>query len=176
MRQPAAREVQLIGSAQTRTLRAATDDKFVIQMIAICWLRIARVLHVAPRRHCADIGGAVIIKKELYMRSTRLIQVAIIFGMASASAMAADTFANGQSFYGQPAQQAAKARVVDVSTARHLNVAYGDTVTFRSEGKEFSWTFNGLDRRPVDLAKIAPAGFTGKSLNVYVAQNPLTRN
>jgi hypothetical protein len=73
MRQPAAREVQLIGSAQTRTLRAATDDKFVIQMIAICWLRIARVLHVAPRRHCAGIGGAVIIKKELYMRSTRLI-------------------------------------------------------------------------------------------------------
>ena len=52
----------------------------------------------------------------------------------------------------------------------------GETVTFRSEGKEFSWTFNGLDRRPVDLAKIAPAGFTGKSLNVYVAQNPLTRN
>ena len=57
------------------------------------------------------------------MRSTRLIQVAIIFGMASASAMAADTFANGQSFYGQPAQQADKARVVDVSTARHLALA-----------------------------------------------------
>ena len=81
------------------------------------------------------------------MRSTRLIQVAIIFGMASASAMAADTFANGQSFYGQPAQQADKARVVDVSTARHLNVAYGDTVTFRNEfgGTRLTlYTFNWL--------------------------------
>lgn len=110
------------------------------------------------------------------MRSTRLIQVAFVLGMASASAMAADTFANGQSFYGQPAQQASAARVVDIATARHLNVAYGETLTFRSEGKEFSWTFNGLDRRSVQVAKIAPAGFTSRSVNVYVAQNPLTRN
>lgn len=162
----------------TRTLRAAADDKFVICLIAVCWVLISRVLHVAPLwRHRAVISDAVIIKKDLYMRSTRFIQVAFVLGMASASAMAAvDTFANGQSFYGQPAQQASATRVVDVATARHLNVAYGETVTFRSEGKEFSWTFNGLDRRSVQVAKIAPAGFTSRSVNVYVAQNPLTRN
>ena len=127
-------------------------------------------------RHRAGIGGVVTIKKELYMRSTRFIQAAFVLGMACASAMAgAETFANGQSFYGRPAQQAGTARVLDLASARHLNVAYGETVTFRSEGKEFSWTFDGLDRRAVDVAKIAPAGFSSKPFNVYVAQNPLTR-
>ena len=48
-------------------------------------------------------------------------------------------------------------------------------VTFRSEGKEFSWTFNGLGGRAVDVAKIAPAGFPAKPLTVYIGRDPLTR-
>ena len=163
-------------ACKPRTLRDVADDKFVILSIVICWAAVSKVLLSPPWRHRVGIDGVVIIKKELYMRSTRFIQVAVVLGTASASAMAAaDTFGNGQSFYGQPAQQASTARVVDVATARHLNVEYGETVTFRSGGKDFSWTFNGLDRRAVDIAKIAPAGFTGKSFNVYVAPNPLTR-
>ncbi|MGY4829151.1 CzcE family metal-binding protein [Sphaerotilaceae bacterium SBD11-9] len=111
------------------------------------------------------------------MRSIRTLLAAIALGtLALSSAANADTFRNGQSFYGTPATQPSAARVVDLATARHLNVAYGETVTFRNEGKEFSWTFNGLDRRGVPMAKIAPAGFTNKPFSVNVAQNPMTRH
>ncbi len=110
------------------------------------------------------------------MRSIRSLFACVALGTVALSAAAnTDTFANGQSFYGTPAMQPSAARVVDLTTAKHLNVAYGETVTFRNEGKEFSWTFNGLDRQGVSLAKIAPAGFTSKPFSVYVAQNPLTR-
>lgn len=85
------------------------------------------------------------------------------------------SFRNGMSFYGQVADAAAANRVVDVATTRSLNVAYGETVTFTDAGRQFTWTFNGLDRRALVLTDIAPAGF-GRSLKVYVDQNPLTRN
>lgn len=111
------------------------------------------------------------------MRSTSTLIAALVLGAASLPASANDVFRNGQSFWGQPADQntSASARAVDLGTARHLRVAYGETIKFRSEGKEFSWTFNGLDRRAVDLARFAPAGFSGPPLMVHVAQNPLNR-
>jgi hypothetical protein len=52
---------------------------------------------------------------------------------------------------------------------------YGESVTFRSGGQLFTWTFNGLDRRAVDVSKIAPAGFPTKPLVVYVGLNPANR-
>lgn len=85
------------------------------------------------------------------------------------------SFRNGTSFYGQPADAAVANRVVDVATSRSLNVAYGETITFTDAGRQFTWTFNGLDRKGLVLTDIAPAGF-GRSLKVYVAQDPLTRN
>ncbi len=110
------------------------------------------------------------------MRSTTFLFAAAMLSTALPG-LASETFRNGQSLYGQPAQQAqvSAVRTVDIAAARHLNVAYGETVTFRNEGKEFTWTFNGLDRRAVDLAKFAPPGFTSKPFLVHVAQNPLTR-
>ena len=96
--------------------------------------------------------------------------------LASYAAPGTGTFMNGQSYYGQPTSQAAAARVVDIASARPINVAHGETVTFRSEGKEFSWTFNGLGGRAVDVTKIAPAGFSANRVSVYVGQDPLTRD
>jgi hypothetical protein len=93
----------------------------------------------------------------------------------SSFAASADTFANGQSFYGRPAGEMPNARVVDLASTRSVNVAYGETVIFRSEGRQFAWTFDGLDRRAVDLSKIAPAGFGDKPLIAYVARDPLNR-
>ena len=111
------------------------------------------------------------------MRSTSALIAAFVLGAASLPASANDVFRNGQSFWGQPADQGsiATARVVDLGTARHLRVAYGETVKFRSEGKEFFWTFNGLDRKAVDLDRFAPAGFSSQPLTVHVAQNPTFR-
>lgn len=89
---------------------------------------------------------------------------------------AADTFRNGQSFYGQPAGEGASTRVIDVSTTKHANITYGETVVFQGVGgKKFAWTFNGLDGRAWDLAQFAPAGLAGKDYRVYVSNNPLTR-
>lgn len=93
-----------------------------------------------------------------------------------ASAAGPDTFMNGQSFYGQPASGVAAARTVDLATTNHANVNYGETVNFVSGSKTFAWTFNGLDRRAVDVAKIAPPNFATKPFTVYVARNPFNRN
>jgi len=84
----------------------------------------------------------------------------------------ANSFLNGQSFYGQPAGAETRGRVVNVDTSRHLNVEYGETVVFRRADRQFAWTFNGLDRRAVDLAKIAPADFSGRPFVIYVAEDP----
>lgn len=95
------------------------------------------------------------------MRSIQTLKTVVMLGLATLSlssyaANGADTFMNGQSYYGQPTSQASAARVVDIASSGPINIAYGETVTFRNGGQQFSWTFNGLDRRAVDVAKIAP--------------------
>ncbi len=74
-------------------------------------------------------------------------------------AASGNTFINGQSLYGQPAAQGASVRVVDLASTDRLNVAYGESITFRSGARQFSWTFDGLDRRSVDVNQIAAAGW-----------------
>ncbi|MFY9514422.1 MAG: CzcE family metal-binding protein [Rubrivivax sp.] len=101
-----------------------------------------------------------------------IVVLAVTFATGAAGA---GTFGSGQSYYGQPADAAATGRVVDIDAARYLNVRYGETVTFRSGSRQFAWTFNGLDRRAVDVAKIAPSGFSSKPFLVHIAENPLIR-
>ena len=69
----------------------------------------------------------------------------------------------------------AATRAADLGSASAINVADRVSVTFRSGGQLFTWTFNGLDRRAVDVTKIAPAGFPTKPLVVHVGQNPSNR-
>lgn len=115
------------------------------------------------------------------MNLIHIRRIAAVIGMTAATvatfSASAETFRNGESFYGQASRTAAGARVVNLDkTTKYINVEYGETVTFRGQGKEFSWTFDGLDHRPVDIRKVAPAGFAATPLMVYVEPNPLNRN
>lgn len=110
--------------------------------------------------------------------SSILLRAALLVtAIAPAISFAAgETFLNGQSLYGQPAAVSSAARVVDLAPSMRPNIAYGETVAFRGEaGQQFAWTFNGLDRRGVDLAKIAPSGFATKSAIAYVGRDPANR-
>lgn len=113
------------------------------------------------------------------MQKSRLFAVIALCGLSAAPlaslAAGADTFANGQSYYGQPASPQAATRAVDLGSASRINVTYGESVTFRSGGQLYTWTFNGFDRRAVDVAKIAPAGFPTRPLVVQVGLNPANR-
>lgn len=116
------------------------------------------------------------------MNTSRLLRIAALTIATAiplhAMATGKDVFRNGESMFGQPAAAGAKSsRVVDVATTKSVTVPYGETVTFQApNGKQFSWTFNGLDRKAVPVAKIAPADFPATQGQVYVQQNPLTRN
>lgn len=113
------------------------------------------------------------------MHSIRQLRTAVLAGSSvlplAGLAASGNMFMNGQSIYGQPAAQGAPVRVVDLASTERLNVTYGESVTFRSGAQQFSWTFDGLDRRAVEVSQIAPAGFAGKPLVVYVGRDPLNR-
>lgn len=90
---------------------------------------------------------------------------------------AAGTFSNGQNYYGQPAPATAAARVVELGSTRQLNVTYGETVSFRGPGGQvFTWTFNGLDLRAIDLARIAPPALATPPLRVFIGRNTSMRS
>jgi len=106
--------------------------------------------------------------------STTVFAAALTASMASMAAT--ETFLNGDSIYGQPAKAAVTARQIDVSSARMVNVAYGETVQFRdASGRQFAWTFDGLGKRQVPVAKIAPAGFAAQDAKVFVGKSPANR-
>jgi len=113
------------------------------------------------------------------MQSTRQLLIAAVSALSvlplAGFAASGNTFINGQSVYGQPAAQGAPVRVVDLASTDRLNVAYGESITFRSGAQQFSWTFDGLDRGSVDVNQIAPAGFAGKPFVVYAGRNPSNR-
>ena len=51
-----------------------------------------------------------------------------------------------------------------------VNVNHFEVIRFVSNGREFTWYFDGVAQpRPFDLAQIAPAGFVGHSVTVYVS-------
>ncbi len=50
------------------------------------------------------------------------------------------------------------------------------TLTFRSGGECFSWKFDVVGHRVVDLQAIAPVGFSGEPLKAHVAHNDAERN
>jgi len=49
-------------------------------------------------------------------------------------------------------------------------------VTFRNGEKTFSWKFDVISHRTVNLQTIAPAGFSDKALMIYVEKNELERS
>lgn len=104
------------------------------------------------------------------------VVIAIAAALSSVPAFAAPThhFANGECFYGQASEAAAAARTVTLTASGQFNAVYGEVLRFVSGDQSFTWQFNGLDGRAVDLQQIAPAGFDARGAVVYVGKNPLT--
>lgn len=115
------------------------------------------------------------------MSSPRTFTLSALLVAALAAPMiafAADTdrFGNGESMYGRSAPDAGRARVVDVNTAKYINVEHRSTVVFTNGSERFAWTFDGLELRGVKLDKIAPHDFGSTGLMVYVGRDPLMRH
>lgn len=108
-------------------------------------------------------------------RSALLGLAAALIATASFAAQA-ERFANGKSWYGAPSSAELATQTVNVQSVRQLNVNCGDTVTFRSGDQSFSWRFDSVQHRAVDLRQIAPAGFKAEALRIYVSANVYERS
>lgn len=93
---------------------------------------------------------------------------------AAAHALSADRFPDGRSFWGQAADASAATIVVDADSQRHVGVPYGATVRFDSAGKSFTWRFDGLAGRAVDLGAFAP-GFSPRPLEIHIGRDTQSR-
>lgn len=108
------------------------------------------------------------------MNKTMMAAV-IAMGTLSAGVAQADTMWNGQSVYGRSVTADASTKVVDLASAKALNVTCGDVVTFVNGSQRFTWRFDTVSHRAVPLAKVAPAGFGATQQVVYVSRNSMER-
>jgi hypothetical protein len=80
---------------------------------------------------------------------------------------------------GEPVQAAPAERTIVSAVAgrtiaisgetKWVNVNHGEVIRFVSNGREFTWYFDGVSQpRPFDMADIAPAGFLDHGVKVYV--------
>src|SRR5258708_35902683 len=82
---------------------------------------------------------------------------------AGAATMRADLL--GEPVQPAPAERtivtALAGRTIDISGGtKWINVKHGEVIRFVSNGREFTWYFDGVSQpRPFDMAAIAPAGF-----------------
>lgn len=110
------------------------------------------------------------------MNTTRILSVTALTFAAMIpmnSNAAHEVFLNGQSIYGQPAAGATPSRVIDLAKNQRSTVEYGETVAFKgADGKQFVWTFNGLDKRNVAIAEIAPRDFQVGQSSVLIGRDP----
>lgn len=67
------------------------------------------------------------------------------------------------------ADQAMRTIVITPST-RYVNVNQGDVVTFISNGKSFTWNFDGPQLLAFSLSRVAPAGALDHDVTAYVAR------
>lgn len=70
-----------------------------------------------------------------------------------------------------PVQEASRTVAIGPQT-RYVNVAYGEVVRFVADGQAFAFRFNGVNRQPFDLQRVAPAGALDHSVMAYVASPP----
>lgn len=113
------------------------------------------------------------------IKSLSAIAILITANLTTPAAIASaqsETFASGRSWYGVPNSPEVASREVDVSNTEAINIECGETVTFRNGDKSFTWRFDVVGHRVVDIRKVAPANFASKKLMVYVRPNYLERN
>jgi hypothetical protein len=114
---------------------------------------------------------------ENYMKLLIPSIAALAFSAASLSAGAA---LKPSDLFGEPARAPSAERAIITAVAdrtimitdetKWVNVNHFEVIRFVSNGREFTWYFDGVAQpRPFDLAQIAPAGFVGHSVTVYVS-------
>ena len=78
---------------------------------------------------------------------------------------------------GMPAASAAANREVTIDAkTKYVNADQGDTIRFVSQGKSFTWNFDTLSLRPIELKEIAPKDFGAGNVTIYLETNPLYRD
>ncbi len=98
----------------------------------------------------------------------------------SAASLSAGAATMRADLLGEPAQPASAertivtalaGRTIDISGGtKWVNVKHGEVIRFVSNGREFTWYFDGVSQpRPFDMAAIAPAGFLDHVVKVYVS-------
>jgi len=98
----------------------------------------------------------------------------------SAASLSAGAAFKPTDLFGEPAVTPSSERAIVTAVAdrtitlkgdtKWVNVTHGEVVRFASNGREFTWYFDGVNQpRPFDLAEIAPAGFVDHGVKVYVA-------
>jgi len=98
----------------------------------------------------------------------------------SAASLSAVASLKPADLLGEPAQAPSIERTIVTAVAdrtitvdaktKWVNVTHFEVVRFVSDGREFTWYFDGLAQsRPFDLREVAPAGFVDHGVTVYVA-------
>jgi len=103
-----------------------------------------------------------------------------LFAVALSAASLSAAAATRTDLLGEPAQPASAQRTIVTAVAdrtiditggtKWVNVNHGEVIRFVSNGREFTWYFDGVAQpQPFDMAEIAPAGFVDQGVKVYVA-------
>jgi hypothetical protein len=107
--------------------------------------------------------------------------IASLFAVTlSAACLSANAATMRPDLLGEPAQPASAERNIVTAVAQRtiditggtkwVNVKHGEVIRFVSNGREFTWSFDGVSQpRPFDMAAIAPAGFVDHGVKVYVS-------
>jgi hypothetical protein len=114
---------------------------------------------------------------EIHMKTLIPSMAALTLAAASLSAGAAMKPAQ---LLGEPAQAPSLERAIVSAVAdrtitiddktRWVNVTHYEVVRFVSNGREFTWYFDGVAQPgAIDLRQLAPAGFVDHNVTVYVA-------
>lgn len=73
--------------------------------------------------------------------------------------------------YGRVGDAAVASRVVDITKAKYINIDCGETISFTNGKDSFSWKFDVIGHRTVDIKKIAPKSFESADFLIYVDAN-----
>ena len=110
----------------------------------------------------------------------KLLFPRLVVLILSAASLSAGAALKPTDLFGEPAQAPSLERAIITAVAdrtitiddktKWVNVRHFEVIRFVSNGREFTWYFDGVAQpRPFDLSQIAPAGFVGHSVTVYVS-------
>jgi hypothetical protein len=103
----------------------------------------------------------------------------IVLSLAAPLASAAEGSSH-RSQFGVPAEDRAAQREILIGPdTRWANVTEGETIRFvvrtpSGAGESFTWYFDTVGDRSMDLRQIAPPGTIGRPLHVYIGYDPRT--